>query len=118
MLHQAGALGPQIYVRAALCQVRRGSGTKQKTLGQEEAACAPGDPLLLQASRELPGSLWEKGKGFYWRRQWAAPGLYQGPAGPVDFLVEVCWRGWDRSPGELARIHSGVPSLGFVRRLF
>lgn len=74
------------------------------------------------AAAGQPGASWQplgKGKRFLLEEAVGCPpGLYQGPAGPVDFLVEVCWRGWDRSPGKLARIHSGVPSLGFVRRLF
>lgn len=44
---------------------REKAGTRRR---RKRLDMKPEDPLLLQASLELPEGLWEKGKGFYLKR--------------------------------------------------
>lgn len=57
---------------------RKGGGQEQ----EEEAAHTPEeDLLLLQASVELPGSLWEKGNRFLCQRRPQAAGWWEARLG-------------------------------------
>lgn len=70
------------------------AGRKTGPAGGQEAAHTPQDPLLLSVSSKLPGSLWGKGSGFYWRRRGLLVGELcptPGLGDPEDLLVEMYW---------------------------